>query len=224
MGMVVSDSGGSNPAPAGTHVAICIGYADLGTQKSSFKDDNGQDKAVRKVRIMWELCDEKRDDGKPFTTSATYTASLGDKATLRKHLESWRGRAFSAEELKRFDLDNIVGKPCQLTIIHEQNQAGGIRDKISGIPPLHTSMRAPAQVTPSVIFLIDEWNDAKFSALPAFIQKWILESPEAISKRPNLAHPSSAAHSANAPAPVGAQSQHGPGSYEPDGGGGDIPF
>lgn len=223
--MIVSNSGGSfTPCPAGSHIAICIGYVDLGTQNETFE---GKQKVQRKLRIMWELCEEKRDDGKLFTTGKTYTHSLGDKSSLRLHLESWRSRPFTRQELDGFELDNIVGKPCLLTIVHKPKQVGGVGDSVGGIAPLHKSMKAPPQVNPSTVFEIDKWDHAKFEKLPAWLQAKILLSPEGASKRAGFPVPgattTSTARHPNAPAPTGSQSQHGPGSYEPDGGG-DIPF
>lgn len=214
MGLTVSDSGGYTPAPAGTHVAVCIGYCDLGTQKSTFE---GKEKIGPKVRLMWELSDEKRDDGKPVTTGKTYSNSLGDRASLRQHLESWRGKPFTADELKGFDLDKIVGAPCMLTIIHKPKQSGGVTDSISGITPLHKSIQRPVQITPSIKFVIADWNAQRFAALPQFLQKIILLSPEG-----QRAH---AAHGGGAPntAANGPNGQHEPGGYEPDTSG-DIPF
>lgn len=225
MSMIVSDSGGSfTPCPAGSHIAICIGYVDLGTQNEVFE---GKQKTQRKLRVMWELCEERTADGKLFTTGKTYTNNLGDKASLRKHLESWRSKPFTPDELKGFNLDNIVGKPCLLTIVHKPKQDGGISDSIGGISPLHRSMPVPKQVNPTTTFVIDQWDHAKFEKLPAWLQAKILLSPEGASKRAGFpvpgATPTSTARHPNAPAPVGAQSQYGPGSYEPDSGG-DIPF
>lgn len=225
MSLTVSEGGTFTLAPAGTHVAICIGCVDLGTQPTSFKDAAGNPKTAKKVRIMWELCDERRtDNGQLLTTGASYTAGLNEKASLRKQLESWRGRPFTQAELEKFDLVNIVGKPCQLTIIHEPKPAGGTRDKISGITPLHKSMMAPKQVNPSVIFDIDKWDDAVYAKLPAFLQGWIALSPEARAKRPNLVHPGGSAGGGTATGgnAHGQQAQYGPGSHEPASN--EIPF
>ena len=54
-----------------------------------------------------------------------YTLSLGEQANLRKDLESWRGKPFSAEELAGgFDLEHLYGINCLLGIQHEQNADG----------------------------------------------------------------------------------------------------
>jgi hypothetical protein len=179
MGLTASE-GDFKLTPPGTHLAICIGVIDLGTQKTVFE---GKEKRNKKVRIVWELCNEKDDSGKVITTGKSYTTSLGDRATLRAHLQSWRGRAFTPDELKGFKLETIVGKPCVLTIIHEAKTGGGMRDSIASITNIMKGMPVPPQVNPSTTFDIDAWDNAKFDKLPPFLQKWILESPEGAKER-----------------------------------------
>ena len=51
--------------------------------------------------------------------SGTHTVNEKfSKASLRKDLESWRGQPFTKEELKGFDLKNILGASCQLQVVH----------------------------------------------------------------------------------------------------------
>jgi len=40
--------------------------------------------------------------------SKRYTMSLGEQSTLRKDLESWRGKKFTPEELQGFDLNACI--------------------------------------------------------------------------------------------------------------------
>jgi hypothetical protein len=61
---------------------------------------------------------------KPMVVSIEQTRSLGEKASLRKLLEQWRGQTFTAAELKAFSLKNLLGKPAMLTLIHKTSQAG----------------------------------------------------------------------------------------------------
>lgn len=117
MALTVSEKSGSfTPVPEGVHRAVCIGLYDLGTHMNEqFK------KEQEKVLIVWELPDENIEvNGEyvPMRQSKQYTASLSEKSSLRKDLEAWRGRTFTKEELDGFNLHNILGKCCQLQIIH----------------------------------------------------------------------------------------------------------
>lgn len=114
MGYNVKDPGGDFvPAPQGLHRAVCVDVVDLGLVKSQYGDRE-------KIRLVWEI-DEQTDNDKPFLVQQMYTPSLHEKAKLRQHLEAWRGRVFSAEERKGFDMDNILGASCQLQIVHNTN-------------------------------------------------------------------------------------------------------
>lgn len=99
------------PAPSGAHMAVCVDLVDLGVVKSAFGE-------ARKIRVYWQIEEVDDETGRPFIVSNMYTPSLNEKANLRKHLESWRGRAFTPEELKGFDLEKLLGANCQLNVIH----------------------------------------------------------------------------------------------------------
>lgn len=109
--MIVSDKSNFTPAPEGVHNAICVDIVDMG------EVDTQWGKKPR-IRIVWELPEALMEDDRPFLVSSFYTPSLNEKSTLRKHLQSWRGRPFTSDELKGFDLENILGKCCQIFIQH----------------------------------------------------------------------------------------------------------
>lgn len=69
-----------------------------------------------------------------------YTLSLNSKAKLRQHLEAWRGRKFSGEELKGFDLEKLLGANCQLQIVHSLSDNGRTYANVQAIVPLGKGM------------------------------------------------------------------------------------
>lgn len=101
------------PAPSGVHHAVAVDVIDKGLQPNQFKPGTTQ----RKIDIAWQLS-ETRDDGKRFLVYKRYTLSLNEKATLRKDLESWRGRAFTREEEMGFDVEAILGANCLINVQH----------------------------------------------------------------------------------------------------------
>ena len=176
--LIAKNSGGDfTPAPAGTHSAICYQVIDLGMQTGSYA---GKITRRRQVLLTFELCEEPMKDGRPFSISKFYTLSLNEKATLRHDLESWRGRPFTAEELDGFDLKRVIGVPCLVTIVHEQNSEGRTRAKINNVAAPMKGMARPAQVNPPVSFDIDEWNDDVYAGLTEFVKKTIMASEEYI--------------------------------------------
>lgn len=176
--MIAKETGGSfEVAPAGTHVARCFGLIDMGTQIDSFE---GRKKSARKVSIRFELPMELQQngehEGQPFQLSKTYTLSLHKKAGLRAALESWRSRPFTEEELKGFDLRKVMGAPCMISVIHNENG----KANISSVSAMVKGMQIPAQVNPSLYFSLDpeEFSETAFEALGDWFKGKIADSPE----------------------------------------------
>lgn len=177
---VKESSGGGNyaPAPAGAHIARCYRIVDLGTQENTFK---GEVKKQHQIMISWELPNELMTDGemagKPFTISQRFTASLSEKAKLRAVLESWRGRKFTPAELNGFNLENIIGKPCMINIVHVERD-GKSYANIASVMQIPGGMVVPNQVNPSVFFSLESFDAAVFNALPKRTQETIQASEE----------------------------------------------
>jgi hypothetical protein len=131
-----SDGQDFQPAPAGVHQAVCVDVIDLGILDVTWQ---GQKKQQHKVNFVWQIA-EDREDGKPFLVFNRYTLSLSEKANLRKHLESWRGRAFTPEESAGFDLENVIGKNCLLNIQHKPS-GDKVYANVVSIMPLAKGMQ-----------------------------------------------------------------------------------
>lgn len=118
--IIVSGEGGSGvdykPHPTGPHAAVCCDVVDLGVWTDTYPGKAPRD--VRKIRIVFQT-GEVREDGKRFTVGTMFTASLGEKANLRKFLVSWRGVAFTEEQLKAFSLTKLIGAPALIQIKHK---------------------------------------------------------------------------------------------------------
>jgi hypothetical protein len=112
------------PAPEGVHQAVAVDVIDLGLVKSAFADEKtGQPKFQHKINVVWQIA-ELRDDGKRFQLYKRYTLSLHEKAALRHDLESWRGRAFTEDELRGFDVETIIGANCFVNVQHRKSLDG----------------------------------------------------------------------------------------------------
>lgn len=111
-------------ATQGVHQAVCVDVIDLGLLKSSFPDERtGEPKMQHKVNVVWQI-DETRDDGKRFQLYKRYTLSLHEKATLRHDLQSWRGKAFTPEELFGFDIEKLIGANGLINVQHRKSDDG----------------------------------------------------------------------------------------------------
>lgn len=185
MGFVASDSGGGNykRVPAGAHVGRCYSLVDLGTQLST-----GQygEKMQHKIQIKWELFGEDEqgtplttDEGLPMTISKSYTLSLSDKASLRKDLASWRGRDFTEEEAKAFDVTKLLGAYCMVNVTTSENN-GKTYTNVAGLTPLPSALKnsKPTPVHENVIFNLDEPDWALFDSFHDKLKEAIKRSPE----------------------------------------------
>lgn len=167
-------------------MARCYSLIDLGTQRTE-----GQFgvKDQHKIQIGWELFGEDEQgqplivdvDGKqmPMTIKKSYTISLHEKAAMRRDLASWRGRDFTEEEAKAFDVSNLIGAPCMLSITESESN-GKTYSNVSGISRLPAALKAamPDAVHERVVFDLDAPDLEVFSAFHEKLQEAIKRSPE----------------------------------------------
>lgn len=168
------------PPPAGTHPAACYRVIDLGTQETNYQ---GQAKKSHRLMVTWELFSEERmTDGRPFSLSKTYTWSMHEKSTLRKDLESWRGRSFTDADFDAHDgfrIEKLLGVPCLLTVIHE-TKGDDVRATIKAVSKLPKQMTVGGPENPKTFLWLsaDEFSREAFAALSPRLQETIMKSPE----------------------------------------------
>jgi hypothetical protein len=159
---------------AGTHAAVCIKIVDFGPQTVEY---NGEVKEQNKIRLMFEVPAERitwtdkegvESEG-PMTVGKTYTASMFTMATLRQHLESWRGKNFTEVEEAGFDIRNVLGKPCMIGVQHKEYN-GKPYAAITSISPIMKGMALEAE-NDLVAFDFDDHTEAEFEALPDWMQE-----------------------------------------------------
>lgn len=177
--MKLTDNGGKEfeQPPIGNHVARCIGMIDLGTQQGDYQ---GKTTHARKIVLRWELPNELISEGewagKPFVVSQFYTASLSEKANLRKVLESWRGKPFTPEELMGFDSKNLLDKPCMLNVTHTDKG----KAKVASVAQVPKGMAVPGRVNDLLYFSLEptDYKGTVFDGLGQFFKDMIQKSPE----------------------------------------------
>lgn len=166
---------------SGTYPARCIQVIDLWTQTIEWQ---GQTKEQRKVRLTFELPTELAifDPNKgeqPYVVSKNYTLSLSDKSKLREHLESWRGQEFTQQELDGFDIHNILGKECTVSVVHEKSPDGSkTYANLSTVSKAMKGVSIPEAINPLVYFTIADFDQAIYDAIPEFLRTKIADSKE----------------------------------------------
>ena len=168
------------PLPAGNYVARCYSMVHIGTIKEEYQ---GETKMQNKVRITWELPTEtkvfKEENGEqPYVLSKEFTLSMHEKSTLRKWLESWRGKAFTQEESKAFNVAKLVGAACMLNVIHKEKKDGGKKAEISSISAMPKGLQCPEAINKPVIFSVLDFDSELFADFPDFLKEKIKGSNE----------------------------------------------
>lgn len=187
MSFVISMGGGGGftPVPPGMHLARCYRIVDLGTQQSEYM---GVTKNLPKLMMQWEVHSE--DDlgnplvtskGEPMTISKNYTVSLSENSTLRKDLISWRGRDFTPEELKGFELGNVLGHWAMISVSRSVGNNGKEYTNINTINPVPANIKKqglPEAYNSTQMFVLNDPDMSIWETLSDSLKAKIEKSPE----------------------------------------------
>lgn len=174
MSLTVKKTGDFVKMPEGTHAARCYQVIDIGTQRIEYPHGSGDFKNQQKIVLSFESPDELMEDGQPFIIHQEYTASFGDKAKLRQHLESWRGKQFTKEELAGFYVGNLLTQACLITVVHRTSGTGNVYANVTNISAPVKGMVVPELVNPAL-----KWEvGGDLSVLPEWIKNKALASLE----------------------------------------------
>lgn len=183
MAIVATNTGGTSfePVPAGTYAARCFSMIHIGTVKENVM---GTEKLLNKVRVSWELPTEqkvfKEEYGsQPYVVSKEFTLSMHEKATLRKFMESWRGKGYTDEEAQSVDITKMLGVPCMLSIVHKKSEkSGNTYAEISAVTSVPRGMTVPPQINSTLEFNYDNFNSTLFECLPDYLKDKMRQTPE----------------------------------------------
>lgn len=163
--------------PAGNHIAICNAIVDLGIQpgRGMYPDPKHE------CYVRFELPTERvsyQKDGKdhegPMSIGRTFTASMSEKANLRKFIEGWFGKKFPNDDAAAdFDLKHVLAKRCLLNVTHTE-KGGKTYANVTSAAPIPKGMPVDhAQHNPSLYFSLETPDDKVFDKLPKWIQEKI---------------------------------------------------
>jgi hypothetical protein len=170
-----SGTGGYEIAPEGSHRAVCIGLAMMGTHESTFE---GEKKRQKKVRFFFEIPNET-EGNEPYEVSKQFNFSWHKQSNLRPFINTWRGRAFSDDELNKFNIASVIGAPCALTIQHTVSATSGkTRPEVKTVTPLMKGLAKPTPTKTLFLYDVEKHDQATFDMLPPVFQAMIKESEE----------------------------------------------
>lgn len=210
MGLVAKEKAGNiqrEPVPAGLTRGVCCSIVDLGTHY-----DQRYDKMKHEVYIGFELPDHRDDfevDGEtknlPRLAGKKYTMSLSERAKLRQHLQSWRNKPFTAEELAGFDISKLLGVPCMLNFGPYTKADGTHGTGIESIAAPIAGMPRASVEGEAFIYDIDRDGTNFPEAMPEWMQDIVMKSQElggASAPAPAGGASDAAAYIAQTPPPV----------------------
>jgi len=154
MGIIATDSGGSDfeQVPTGTHNAICYKLVDAGTSLNEYQ---GEISKKHNVFIFWELPELRMADDRPMSINCQYTLSLNKLSKLRQHLQAWRNKSFTEEELNSFDLTKILGTTCKVDV----GLTSGGNAKVQGVFCADGGAKKVATVNDQAVFDLEDYCD-----------------------------------------------------------------
>jgi hypothetical protein len=166
----------------GTYMARCFSMIEIGHIDTEY---NGEKKKQHKVMLTWELPDElavfnEEKGPEPFAVSKTYTLSMHEKSTLRKDLESWRGKGFTELEAAKFDITKLMGVPCLLTVTHQPGKQDPTKVyvTVTAISRLMKNQVCPNPVNPTKVLSFDDFDWKVYESLSDYTKERIKQSDE----------------------------------------------
>jgi hypothetical protein len=143
-------------------------FVDLGLQDTNFgtKHKIYLRWQIPSLRMKWEK--EGVEHEGPMAIGSKFTLSLHEKATLRQILQSWRGKAFTPDELKKFDVTTILGKACLITVTHSPKDGGGVYANVGAVAKLPQGIPAPTMEGEPLLY--DSDNLTTFDKLRPWLQ------------------------------------------------------
>ena len=163
------------PMTPGTKMGICIGVVDIGTQPITF---NGKTNYKDQLLIVIEFPSEKIEiDGemKPRQLSRAMSRTTSDRGTFKQMISAWFAKNFTEDDLLEFDTDEMLLRPCMVTVKLSEN---GQYANIDNIVQYPDGLPAPTTTTVPYTFDMDNWSDETFAKLPEWIQDKIKKSTQ----------------------------------------------
>lgn len=154
--------------PTGTYPAtiLSVKVLDFTTQPDPFGKIGHHAFEVR-----WQLADPVDDDDKPIEILHTIKFATGDypaKTGARIGHIPWLTeytRALGMPDIQPkapFDTDSLNGKRALLSLVEDQKESGGTRNKVIGIRPADMRQRRPT--VKQVVAVVAGMDDADFDA------------------------------------------------------------
>lgn len=178
----VGNKSNFEPAPKGNHVARLYQIIHLGTLEGTW---NGEPREYDKVRLVFELCNERRafkegEEEKPWSVGSEFTLSMNERANLRKFIEGLLGVSFHDDEAEGFDITTLLGQCCLLNVVHEPDKkgTGKVYANIQSASPLPKGMECPPLFNEPKFLDVNDLTEMEIEELPGSLRDKMKSSKE----------------------------------------------
>jgi hypothetical protein len=103
---------------------------------------------------------------------------MGKKSHLRPFVEGIIGVALKDDEAYAFDIEQLLGSPCLLSIVHEAGKDGNTYANIKSASPMMKGMTLPEAINPPSITDVNTATPEQIEALPGFLRDKVKASDE----------------------------------------------
>ena len=150
----------------GTYKSRVTGVAELGLQETTYKDVQ---KIQKQIALLFSVFEN--DGSTPVILGKSFAMTIRDNATLRKAIIAIRGKDFTPEELNDWDLAELLGLPCLITI-DQYERKGYTNMAIKQITTSLTDSTTPEiEVKDYIYFDIDDMETwTSFTRMPKWLQ------------------------------------------------------
>lgn len=120
------------PHSEGQAVGQCVDVIDLGEKVQDFPGSTPY--LAKSCAIVFRTGERNTETGEYIDIAKEYTVSMGEKANLRRDLESWRGKKYTKEQVEAgVPVDKLTGNHALLTISHRVSGKGRTYANITAI-------------------------------------------------------------------------------------------
>ncbi len=154
---------------AGNFQGVIFATYDGGMQPNKFKPN---EERVHKMKFGIELNKLYIDGefkGQRMTRYPEFTVSLGKKSNLRPVVVAFLGRDLTKEEEEGFELNNLIGWNCQVSILHRVSESTGNAYAVTRLSPILDGIPLIKPIL-------------KPDYLPEFIKEWQIKGQVSIVK------------------------------------------
>jgi hypothetical protein len=147
------------PHPEGQYPAQCVDVVDLGEYVQDFP---GSEPYIgKKCALVFRSGEVNATTGEPIDIAREFTVSMGERANLRKFLEQWRGKAYTADEARSVPLDKLCGNWGLLTVAHKVSGKGRAYATVVAIVGVPKQMQAALPSLPPYTRDQEWWGSKK---------------------------------------------------------------